>query len=180
MSLNLMKSLRNAVVAGVLLSAGLANAALLQFNLTGDYTASWQLNSTGAPENGANGVGFVVYDVLGQFPGSAIDVADLYFYNADEGGGMIIDDYYGDTTLLVTDGSQLYTGLEEDLVSFILGTFTLTDFDGPGTYTLTVTEVDTGPGPGTDPGEVPEPATAAMMFGGLGLMYALRKRRNRH
>jgi hypothetical protein len=180
MSLNLMKSLRNAVVAGVLLSAGLANAALLQFNLTGDYTASWQLNSTGTPDDGANGVGFVIYDVPGQFPGSALDLADLYFYNADQGGGLEIYDYYNDFTLLLTDGQQLYTGTEEGIVSFILGTFILTDFDGPGTYTLTVTDLDAGPGPGTDPGEVPEPATAAMMFGGLGLMYALRKRRNRH
>ncbi|QJE01803.1 PEP-CTERM sorting domain-containing protein [Massilia forsythiae] len=36
--------------------------------------------------------------------------------------------------------------------------------------------MDAGPGP-TDPGEVPEPATAAMLLGGLGLMYASRKRR---
>jgi hypothetical protein len=32
---------------------------------------------------------------------------------------------------------------------------------------------DLTPGPVT----VPEPATGAMLFGGLGLMYALRKRR---
>jgi hypothetical protein len=47
----------------------------------------------------------------------------------------------------------------------------LKEFGGLGSYTLTVTDLT--PGPVT----VPEPATGAMLFGGLGLMYALRKRR---
>jgi hypothetical protein len=178
MSLNLMKSLRHAAVAVALLSAGVANAALLQFNLTGSYTASWQLNSTGTPDDGANGVAFVIYDVDGNFPGSAFDLADLYFYNAAQGGGLEIYDYYGDTDLVITDGQQLYTGNEASVITFKLGTFFLNEFQGSGRYTLTITDLDAPADPGT-PGQVPEPASIATMLGGLGLMAALRKRRQR-
>ena len=178
MSLNLMKSLKTAAAVAVLFSASMANAALLQFNLTGDYTASWQLNSTVVPDEAVEDVGFVLADVEGNFLGSLLDVADLVFYNGAEGGGFSIEDYYGGVTLLVTDGPQLYTG-PEDTPTFALGSFALTEFGGSGSYTLTVTDLDAGPGPGPgpQPGEVPEPATAAMLLGGLGLMYASRKRR---
>jgi len=179
MSLNLMKNFKKAVLVAAMLSAGVANAALYQFNLTGDYTASWQLNSTVTPDDGANGVGFVLYDVDGNFPGSLLDLADLYFYNGDQGGGMEIYDYYNDLDLLLTDGPQLYTGLEEGTPTFRLGSFAMTEFGGTGTYTLTVTNLDAVPDPGTPgtPGEVPEPASIAMLLGGLGLMASMKKRR---
>lgn len=171
MFVNLVKAFRNIAVAALMLSAGVANAALYQFNLTGDYTASWQLNSTGTPDDGANGTGFVLYDVDGSFPGSAFDLADLYFYNANQSGGLEIYDYYNDVELLLTDGAQLYSGDEEGVITFLLGSFGLTDFDGNGTYTLTITDLDATP-----PGTVPEPATAAMLIAGLGLLAASRKR----
>jgi hypothetical protein len=176
--MKLMKSLKSIAAVALLFSAGVASAATYQFNLTGDYTASWQLNSTVSPDAAGEGEGFILWDVEGNVPGSLFDIADLTFYNADIGGGMEIYDFYGDTYLLVTDGTQLYTG-SEDSPTFRLGTFGMTEFGGTGTYTLTVTDLDAGPGPGPDPDptDVPEPATAAMLLSGLGMLYASRKRR---
>jgi len=175
--MNLMKSLKRAAVAAMLLSAGVANAGLYQFDLSGDYTASWQLDSAVALDYSLPGLGFGVADVAGSFPGSLVDRAEITFYNAAIGGGMEIDDYYTGTFLLVTDGPQLYTGSESAPV-FRLGTFGMTEVPGLGSgrYTLTVTDLDAAPAPS----DVPEPATAALLLGGLGLLYASRKRRIGH
>jgi len=170
--MNLMKSLRNTAAILMLGAAGLANAGLYQFNLTGDYSASWQMDSAAVPDVYSTGQGMIYEDVAGNFPGSLFNLADLTFYKADLGGGLEIYDWYGDTVLLLTDGPQLYTGTEK-APTFRLGTFGLTDFDGPGSYTLTITDLDAGPGPV----DVPEPATTAMLLGGMGVLYASRKRR---
>jgi len=167
-----MKSLRNVALTALLLSAGVANAALYQFQLTGDYTASWQLESTVESDDGVVGSYFTLWDVEGNFPGSLIDVVDIDFYTAADGGGLGIVDFYGESLLLLADGGQLYTGTQFNPV-FLLGTFALTDYFGSGdTYTLTVTDLDAEP-----PVDVPEPATAALLLGGLGLLAASRKRR---
>jgi hypothetical protein len=168
----LIKSLRNVALAAMLFSAGVANAALYQFQLTGDYTASWQLDSTVSPDAFGDDEGFVLIDVEGNFPGSLFDFADLTFYSEAIGGGMEILDYYGDNLLLSTDGFQLYTGSEES-PTFRLGTFALTEYLGAGRYTLTVTDLDAPP----PPVDVPEPASAALLLGGLGVLLASRKRR---
>lgn len=168
--MKLMKSLRNVAIAVMLFSAGVANATVYQFEITGDYTASWELDSAAIPDISGAGEGFIVWDVAGSFPGSIFDIADLTFYHADLGGGMEILDFYGDTLLLITDGPQLYTGTESSPF-FTLGTFSLSEFMGTGAYTLTVTQAD-GAG-------VPEPATGVLLLGGLGLMVSLRKRQHR-
>ena len=171
--MKLIKSLRNVALAAMLFSAGVANAALYQFQLTGDYTASWQLNSTVSPDAVGEGEGFLLEDVFGNFPGSFLDYADLTFYSEAIGGGMEILDYYGDNLLLSTDGFQLYTGSEFS-PTFRLGTFALTEYLGSGRYSLTVTDLDAVPEP---PVDVPEPASAALLLGGLGVLLASRKRR---
>lgn len=171
--MNLMKSVRTAAMAALMLTASVANAGLYGFTLSGDYSASWQMDSNAVPLVGETGLGLFYMDVEGNFPGSAFNVADLTFFSGDLGGGLEIYDFYGGgITLLLTDGVQLYTGLESAPM-FMLGTFDLTEFQGSGTYTLTVTDLDDGP----EPSPVPEPATAAMLLGGLGMLYAVRKRR---
>lgn len=170
--MNLVKNLRNAALAALLFSSGVANAALYQYQLTGDYTASWQLDTVAGPDFGVEGLGLVWFDVAGSFPGSALGVADVTFYHADIGGGVELFDFYGDQFLVVTDSQQLYTGPEGNPI-LSLGTFAMTQFGGSGNYVLTVTDLDAIP----DPVDVPEPASAAMLAGGLGVLYAVRRRR---
>jgi len=177
MSLKLMKRLKGVVLVAALLSAGAANAALYQFTLTGNYNASWQLDSTPTPDVVGDGDGFVLWDVEGTFPGAIFGIADLHFYNAVQGGGLKIEDFYGGYDFVLADGPQLYTGNEKGIISFLTGEFTLTDFVGTGSYTLTVTDLDALPT--NPPSDVPEPASAALLLGGLGLMAGLRKRRAR-
>lgn len=172
--MNLMKALKSTAIVIALLSAGAANAALLKFTLSGDYTAQWTLNSTLIANDGVDGEYFGLYDVAGMFPGSELDIVDLYFFNANQLGGIEIRDFYQNLDLLSSVGDQLYTGSEEGAVTFKLGTFDLSELDGPGRYTLTVANDGSG-GPGPNP--VPEPASAAILLGGLGLMAGLRKRR---
>jgi hypothetical protein len=168
--MNLVKSLKNVAIAALLFSAGVAHAAVYQYQLTGDYTASWQLNSATKPNVNMADTYFGLYDVKGNFPGSAQNLADLYFYNGEQLGGLGISDFSAQFDLLMTAGPQLYSGSENN-PTFLLGTFNLTDLNGSGTYVLTVTDLDATP-----PGTVPEPATAAMLIAGLGLFAASRKR----
>lgn len=166
--MNLMKLVRNAAMVVMLASAGLANATVLQFTLTGDYSAQWKLDSAVTPAIDSEGEGFTLFDVEG-FPDAVFELADLTFYNAAIGGGLSIYDYYGDVNLLSTDGPQLYSGLESEPI-FILGTFALTEFQGSGTYTLTIAEADVA-------AAVPEPATGLLLLGGLALIGGMRARR---
>lgn len=167
--MKLMKILRQVALAFTLFSAGVANAAVLQFTLTGDYSAQWRLNSTPMPDIVAPGDGFVIFDVDG-FPDAIFGVADLTFYNTDLGGGLRIYDFFSDVDLLLTDGPQLYSGMESAPI-FNVGTFSLSDFVGTGEYTLVITEVGDV--------AVPEPATGLLLLGALALMGAQRKRRIR-
>jgi len=91
-------------------SAAPADAALLQFTLTGDYSASFQIDSDPTPDDFLSGTGLALYDDEDNFPGAVFDLTDLFFYNSAVGGGLEIYDYYANTTLLLTDGAQLYTG----------------------------------------------------------------------
>lgn len=162
--------LRNLALAAMLLSTGVANAGLFQFQVTGDYEASWQIDSDWTPDVVAPGEGFVYYDIPG-FADAFFGVADITFFHGDIGGGLQIEDFYGGTFLLSTDGPQLYSG-SEDSPLFLAGVYDLTEYLGSGTYVLTITDLD------VPPGEVPEPATGALLIGGLGLLIAARKRRH--
>jgi hypothetical protein len=166
--MRLLKSLRIAAVAVLLFSSSVAHAALIQFNLTGDYTASWQIDTSQPPEDPFVGVWVTYGNVMGSFPGATQPGLYVTFYSPVLDGGFEIYDNNLDGALVATAGPQLYTGLETNPV-FLLGTFALTDYDGPGTYLLTISEVVAEAG-------VPEPATGAMLLGGLALIAAARRR----
>ena len=110
-----MKSLRNAALAAMLFTAGVANATVYQFNLTGDYTASWQLDSSREPEEYLSGLYFTYYDNEGMFPGASEGIADVSFFYEVFGGGMSITDFAADVYLMIADGPQLFSGTEASL-----------------------------------------------------------------
>lgn len=161
--MNLLNYLKKIALVAMLLTAGVANASILQFSLTGDYTATFRLDTAAIPSDFDIGNGFVQFSVAGTFPGSANNIVNVIFYNVSQGGGLEFDEEDGSSSLLVTNGPQLYTGFE-DHPTILLGDFALTQFEGAGTYALTIAEV-------------PEPATGAMLLGGLAVMTALRRRR---
>jgi len=162
------------------LTAGAAQASTYQFNLSGDYSASWVLPDSLTPDQFSelDGIFFFSNAVDGVFGGSAEPV-DLTFYNADYRGGFDITSRATGHDLVTTVGAQLYTGDEVDGIAFKLGTFALDDFYANGhTYTLTVT--DLGDVPATPAAvAVPEPASLAMLLGGLALMRARSAGRRR-
>ncbi|PZP29436.1 MAG: hypothetical protein DI603_17390 [Roseateles depolymerans] len=167
--MNLKKFLTRVTAAAAMAAAAVgAQADTYQFTLTGDYNATWLLASSPTPDDYGDGQGFVIWDVEG-FADASEGVADVYFWSGDIGGGLQVNDFYGgDFALVSTDGPQLYTGTE-DAPTFTLGTFSLTEYQGSGTYTLTVTNVSA----------VPEPASVALLLGGLGLVGAAAARRRR-
>lgn len=165
--MNLMHTFKKLAVAATLLAAGAAHASIFQYNLTGDTTAQFQLDTTLPPDVSAEGAAFVIANVTGNFPGLTSPTAVVTFYNTAFGGGFEIDNADQSMILVSTNGPQLYTGSESD-PNLLLGTFLLTEYQGTGNYVLAVTDVTS---------VVPEPATGAMLFGGLAILYAMRKRR---
>lgn len=147
------------------LAASAAEAAILRFTLTGDYSATWDLNSSTTPSSFQSGAGLAFWNTPGSFSGSVQPEADLTFYNAAVGGGLNIYDFHGDLNLLAADGPQLYTGPESAPI-FKLGKFALTQFHGLGAYTLNVADVSA----------VPEPTSALLVLTGLCVLRVARRR----
>ncbi len=152
-------------------AASPAAAATYLFNLSGSQSASFQLQSSPSPVGSFSGDDDVFWldNVAGSYASGAT-LKDIYFYTSTIGGGLGFKNYNNSTYTLITDGPQLFTGLNTS-PTFKLGTFLLTQFNGPGQYTLTISNLDAVPG-------VPEPSTWAMMLLGFGAVgYRMRRRR---
>lgn len=160
-----------ALATGGLAFASPAQAVLLQYDLTGDYSASWQLDSDPVPGEFVAGLLFRLDNVPGDFPGSVSNIVNVFFLSGDFGGGLGLTDELGGGGFLVdTTGSQLYSGSEAD-PTLLTGVFPLSEFAGEGSYTLTVTTVA---------GVIPEPATWGMMLLGFGFVGGAMRARRRH
>lgn len=163
--MNIRSLIATAGAAGLLFGGVAAAAApTYQFTLTGGYSATWQLEATPVPDDFFTGNSFTVWNVAGAFPGASTAVTDLTFFNAAHRGGMSIYDFNAGVSLLSTDGPQIYTGTEST-PTFSLGSFALTEYQGAGQYILTVSEV----------GAVPEPASVALLLGGLAAVAVVRR-----
>ena len=158
--------LRSLLTAFLIMMAAPATAQELNFSITGDYNASFLLDTaTPNPEFVFDGYSFSISGITG-FPNATTGVADLTFFNASATGGLLVSDPAGFDYLFDANGAQLYTG-NEAAPRFVPGRFALTGLSTPGNFVLSITAV-------------PEPASWAMMLSGLALTgCALRIRRRR-
>lgn len=163
--------LKSTLVAAVLSCAAGAHASILNFDFTGDYTAHFQLDSQDTPIIAVENRFIQYYPVSGDFALSTDNTVEVDFYSANDSGGFAIADYRNNQTLAAAFGDQVYVAGTELLPVFTLGTYHF--IDGALNYNLTISDADAG----TGSGDVPEPASAALMLGGLGLMFAATKRR---
>lgn len=154
-------------LAAATLAPAAADAALLTFTISGDYAASFTIDSAPVPNEYIGSTGLVLWDVPVSV-GGATEIADIGFFDASLSGGLSIIDYTDFSPYFVADGPQLYSGPVTAPV-FRTGTFQLTEYEGTGRYTLTVSQA-----------AVPEPANWALMIAGFGLAGAALRRRPVH
>ncbi len=151
-----------AAISTLALAATAVQAETLNFELTGLYSASWQLDSAPVPDL-VGSFSFTMWDVPGDFPSAVDGMVDLQFWGAASDGGLTIIDFWGGgVTLADTTGAQLFEG-SFSAPTFAIGSYSLQDVGG-NPYTLTISAI-------------PEPAAIGLMLAGLGVIGAVARRR---
>ena len=174
-----MKKMAFCLALPLALFAQNAQAAQMIYTITGDYEASFVLDQmpTAGPDASAPDYFFTdptddqifyITNVTGSFGGHS-GLGGLSFYTDAADGGLTIAFLNPNTNLydiVNLTGAQLFTGDVAAPILLAFGPTGFDDYDTPGakSYTLTAKAV-------------PEPASWAMMIGGLGLMGAAMRRR---
>lgn len=178
-----MKRIIRLAVAGLLAigTALPANAVLLNYRLTGEINASWQIDSDRAPDDVRSGL-FGYYNVPLDVDGVHYDNALIYMFAWWALGGVEADlglDQTGAGTGTLFSAvsvdpyaqnmGQIYTGSESD-PTLLVGEWDFVNYDDyqndpstPPSYHLSVSMV-------------PEPAAWSLMIIGLGAIGAAKRR----
>lgn len=149
--------------AAAALAPGTAYATVWNFNVTGNGTASFLIDSSVTTPMFINNTGITYTNVAGIFNGVAATRA-VQFFNSTSYGGFNIG-FIGQSK-----GAVLYTGSPADPV-FTTGTFDLLPlaYGAKGGFTMTIQEATAA---------VPEPASWVMMIVGFGMVGgAIRQRK---
>lgn len=159
-----MKKIYAAAICGIAsLMPVSAGATVWDFQVTGNGTASFSIDSDKMQPWSVNNTGITYKDVVGIYNGVS-DKRYVQFFNDGGYGGFNIS-YVGQGK-----GAVLFSGPPTAPV-FTTGTFFLPPlaYGAPGGFTLTITDVTAA---------VPEPATWAMMMLGFGIVgYGVRRRK---
>ncbi|EEF26497.1 conserved hypothetical protein [Ricinus communis] len=160
--------LSGAVVAASLLLTGVAYATPYSFTVTGDYAASWIMDSQPEPD-------FLTWPwsfglkMVGHYDYQPDNKAVIVFGSGSGRSLQIFGSVKGEPIeLLVADGPTLYTGTDGEPV-FTPGTYALTGYRylrEPGNFTLTISPV-------------PEAETYAMVIAGVGVVGVVARRRKK-